>query len=227
MTRQRGFSLIELMAVLGIVTALVLVAAPFMRDAGRDLRLKAAARDLAGALQVARAQAIRTRTNHVVMFGTTPGGNALPAPAIILQDDDGDGEIDANEAVTFVPQDPGNEFQGIARTTRYGKTMSIGVPVDDPDPMDLFAGAAEDITSFRGPNGGNVNQIVFQPDGIPRTYDPGPPFALDTVGSGAGAIYLTNGNPNTGEYGRDYAVVLTALGAVRVSQWDPSAGAWQ
>jgi hypothetical protein len=68
---------------------------------------------------------------------------------------------------------------------------------------------------------------VFQPDGIPRTYDVGPPLDVGNVGSGAGAIYLTNGNPNTGEPGRDYAIVVKALGGVRVSGWDDTAGAWQ
>lgn len=225
--RRNGFSLVELMVVLGIVGALVVIAAPSLTDAARHTRLKAAARDMAGALQTARAQAIRTQTNHVVMFGTAPSGAALPAPAIILQDTDGDGEIDAGETVTFVPLDAGTEFQGTPQTTRYGKTNAIGVPVDDPDPLGLFAAPSVAPTSFRDPGGASTNQVVFQPDGIPRTYDPGPPFNLGPIGSGVGAIYLTNGDPAQGTSGRDYAVVVTALGGVRVSQWDVGDGAWQ
>jgi len=225
--RERGFSVVELMVVLGVVSALVLVGAPYLRDAARHTRLKAAARDMAGALQMARAQAIRTQTNHVVMFGTTPGGNALPAPAIVLADADGDGEIDPGETVIFVPADPGREFQGIPRTTRYGKTAAVGVPGDAPDPLNLFNDASGAISSLRDPAGGNTNQIVFLPDGIPRTYDPGPPFDIGVVGSAAGAIYLTNGDPANGEPGRDYAIVMKPLGGVRVSQWDPAAGAWR
>lgn len=225
----RAFSIIELMAVLGVITALVMVSAPYLTNAGRDARLKGAARDIAGAIQVARAQAIRTRTNHVVMFGTTPNGNPLPSAALILTDTDGDGEIDNNETVRMVPQDPGNEFQGIPGTTRYGKTAGAGSPADDPDPLNQFAGAGGTVTptSFQGPGGGAVNWLVFQPDGIPRTFQPGPPFQMGNVGTASGAIYLTNGNPATGEPGRDYAIVLTALGGIRVSQWDPAQGNWQ
>jgi prepilin-type N-terminal cleavage/methylation domain-containing protein len=225
--RQRGFSLIELMVIVAIISAMTLIGAPYLRDAARHARLKAATRDMAGAIQLARAQAIRTQVNHVVMFGTTPNGNALPSPAIVLSDDDGDGEIDPGEEVTYVPRDPGREFQGIPRTARFGKTNGAGVPGDDPDPLNLFAGASTLVSSFQDPSGANANQLVFQPDGIPRTYDPGPPFDLGGVGSGAGAIYVTNGNPDTGEQGRDYAIVVKPLGGVRVSGWDDAAGAWQ
>ena len=224
---RHGFYIIELMVVLAIVTALIVVAAPTLRDAARNARLKGATRDLAGAIQYARAQAIRTRVNQVVMFGTTPAGNPLPAPAIVLADADGDGNIDLGETVQFVPTDPGREFQGVPLTTQFGKTNAVGVPGGDPDPLGVFAAPTNAIASFRDPSGGNSNQLVFQPDGIPRTYDPGPPFNLGTVGSGAGAIYLTNGNPATGERGRDYAIVVRPLGGVRVSVWDPSAGGWE
>mgnify|MGYP002626095016 CR=1 FL=1 len=225
--RRDGFSVIELMVVLGIVSALVVIGAPYLRDAARHTRLKSATRDLAGALHLARSQAIRTQVNHVVMFGTTPNGNVLPSAALILQDTDADGEIDPGETVTMVPRDPGQEFQGIPGTTRYGKTAAGGVPGDDPDPLGLFAAPSAEVASFTDPNGASTNQIVFLPDGIPRTYDPGPPLDMGTVGSAAGAIYLTNGNPATGEPGRDYAIVLKPLGGVRVTQWDTSAGAWQ
>jgi len=225
--KERGFSIVELMVVLGIVSALVVLGAPYLRDAARHTRLKAAARDIAGAIQMARAQAIRTQTNQVVMFNTTPGGAPLPAPVLVLADADADGQIDVGETVTFVPRDAGREFQGLPRTARFGKTSAIGVPADDPDPLNLFGGASINVSSFQDPAGNNTNQLVFQPDGIPRTYDVGPPFGLGNVGSGAGAIYLTNGDPQTGEPGRDYAIVVRPLGGVRVTQWDPASGAWQ
>ena len=161
------------------------------------------------------------------MFQTTPDGSALPAPAIVLADADADGHIDLGETVILVPTDVGREFQGLPRTARYGKTSGVSVPADDPDPLGVFAAPTEAVTSFQTPSGANANQLVFQPDGFPRSYDPGPPFDLGAVGSGAGAIYLTNGNPLTGENGRDYAIVIKPLGGVRVSGWDPAVGAWQ
>jgi hypothetical protein len=42
---------------------------------------------------------------------------------------------------------------------------------------------------------------------------------LSPIGDGGGAVYLTNGQ-------RDYAVVLSPLGAVRVHAWNVGAGAW-
>jgi prepilin-type N-terminal cleavage/methylation domain-containing protein len=227
MKRQRGFSLVEMMVVVAIAGALVVVAAPALRDAARHTRLKGATRDIAGALHYARAQAIRTRVNHIVMFGTTPNGNPLPSAAIVLTDDDADGQIDLNETVMMVPRDPGRQFQGLPLTAAFGKTLANGVPADAPDPLGLFDDATDAVSSFQDPSGAATNQIVFQPDGIPRTYDPGPPFDLGTVGSGGGAIFLTNGDPATGQPGRDYAIVVQPLGGVRVSVWNPVAGAWQ
>lgn len=58
---------------------------------------------------------------------------------------------------------------------------------------------------------------MFRGDGIPVTFDAG--CNVGTIGSGNGAVYVTNGD-------RDYAVVLTALGAVRVHAWNAVEGAW-
>ena len=155
------------------------------------------------------------------LFAKTLGDTAL------VQTRECDDPAKGKGVFALVPLDAGTEFQGTPQTTRYGKTNAIGVPVDDPDPLGLFAAPSVAPTSFRDPGGASTNQVVFQPDGIPRTYDPGPPFNLGPIGSGVGAIYLTNGDPAQGTSGRDYAVVVTALGGVRVSQWDVGDGAWQ
>jgi hypothetical protein len=60
---------------------------------------------------------------------------------------------------------------------------------------------------------------VFRPDGIPRGYSTGP-YAEGAIGTGGGAVYLTNGI-------RDYAIVLSPLGGVQVDAWDVGSGAWR
>ena len=46
------------------------------------------------------------------------------------------------------------------------------------------------------------------------------PYQEGAIGTGAGAVYLTNG-------ARDYAIVLSPLGGVRVSAWDGSLNQWR
>jgi hypothetical protein len=43
--------------------------------------------------------------------------------------------------------------------------------------------------------------------------------ALSPAGGGGGALYLTDGE-------RDYAIVLSPIGGVRVHLWIPANGAW-
>ena len=49
--------------------------------------------------------------------------------------------------------------------------------------------------------------MLFRPEGTPLAFDTS--CVTDTIGSGAGGVYLTNAE-------RDVAVVLSPLGATRV-----------
>ena len=69
------------------------------------------------------------------------------------------------------------------------------------------------------PDGDPARWVAFQPDGIPRAFTDGP-LLTGAVGTGNGAVYVTDGN-------RDFAVVLTALGAIRVHAFDKGAGTWR
>ena len=73
-------------------------------------------------------------------------------------------------------------------------------------------------TSFTDPAGASVRWVVFRPDGVPVAFDAA--CNLGATGTGGGAVYFTNTR-------RDYAVVLSPLGGVRVHSWDPGAGAWR
>ena len=69
--------------------------------------------------------------------------------------------------------------------------------------------------TFTDRNGNPVSWVMFRADGIPVTFDAA--CTPGTLGSGNGAVYATNGL-------RDYAVVLTALGGVRVHVFGTGAG---
>jgi hypothetical protein len=183
--------------------------------------VKSAARDAAGAFELARSEAIRTGSNHIVFFGdpgdTDPGGTPLAGPAgwvpILILDD-------GQAATANCEIDPGENRRGI-------------LPVDDVTwgissataraPDDLGAGGFSPPQStgstFADPGGTAVRWVMFRSDGIPVpfAYSGGTCGAIGATGSGGGALYVTNGK-------RDYAVVLSPLGGVRVHAW--SVGGW-
>jgi hypothetical protein len=124
-------------------------------------------------------------------------------PIVIVRDVADNCMIDAADPQELIYAKPGLSWG----TTVSGTTV---VPTD--------VGAADHSSGSSFQRGGAVtNWVRFGRDGIPEVFDaacnPGPGL------TGGGAIYLTNGR-------RDYAVVMSALGAVRVHNWLEGAGAW-
>jgi prepilin-type N-terminal cleavage/methylation domain-containing protein len=70
-TNSRGFTLIELMACLGVGGLLMVIAIPAFRNTLPGLRLNDAARQVATELQQVRMKAIAQSVPHQVNFGTT------------------------------------------------------------------------------------------------------------------------------------------------------------
>jgi type IV fimbrial biogenesis protein FimT len=75
---QHGFTILELMVVVGLVAILSAVAIPGMQDFIRNNRLTSAANDLLRSTQLARSEAIKQQQNIVVCASTDP---SAPAPA--------------------------------------------------------------------------------------------------------------------------------------------------
>lgn len=215
--RKGGVTLIEIAVILAIAGILAALAVPLLQDTRSTLRVKRAARDLADILLLARGEAIRTSTNHIVFFWLDAQGNALVDPAgnraaaALISDNDADGVFDPGELVQWVPADP-------ALAWGVGPAGPIGTPPGDPDPNNTFTLG----WTFHDTANNPTQWVVFNPDGIPRGFSIAPfnDGGAAGVGTGNGGAYVTDGR-------HDYAVVLNALGGVRVHTFDPSLNAWR
>ena len=95
MTNSRGMTLLELMVAVAIVAILAGIGAPEFKQWAAGQRLNSSARDVHLVLQSARAEAIKTGDNVVVVF--TEGVGAA-GQYLAFVDDDGDRTQDAGEA---------------------------------------------------------------------------------------------------------------------------------
>ena len=217
---QAGHTLPEIIVIAATVGALVSMAIPGTHNYLEEQASIDMARGIARVFHIARTEALRTGRNHVVFFsvgGAGDGGgtalldgNSEPAAALLL--DDGptgapgqNCRIDAGENTRTITADSdlswGQTFAGATRA-----------------PGDLSGAPIGSGSTFVTPTGVPTTWVLFRPDGTPVAADslcnPG------TVGSGNGAIYFTNGD-------RDHAIVMSALGDVRIHRWDRAAGAWK
>jgi len=216
--RQVGFTIIEVMVVVAIIAVFTALAVPSWRQYQANLQLRAAVRTVANAFSYARAHALATGNRHVVVFSIDPNdvcGNAIedaqtnPVPVLVFEDLNGDCCYDANE----------NRL-----TERAVAGVNWGVSPHPPgglppaSPEDVGAGDYSTGSSFAEPDGSDAAWVSFGPDGIPLAFNAA--CNLGTTGTGAGAVYVTNGN-------RDYAVVLNPLGTANVERFDPAQNQWE
>lgn len=221
---KAGFTLVEVMIVVALIGILAAVSSPVVSGFFLNIRAKAAARSVADALRLARTDAIRTGSPHIVFFSaaaagdppaTDPAGTALgadpttggPYPIFTLRDDAAGASncrIDAGEARTTV---------AAQKDIAWGSAVSgvTAAPGDDPL-ADHSSGS-----SFRTAAGASITWVMFRGNGLPVGFDTA--CNVDPVGTAGGAIYLTNGR-------RDYAIVLSPLGTVRVHAFEQGAGRW-
>jgi prepilin-type N-terminal cleavage/methylation domain-containing protein len=217
-SRQAGFTVIEIMVVVAIIAILAALAVPSWRQYQANLRLRASVRTVSNAFSYARAHALATGNRHVVVFSLTPNdvcGSAIedvqgnPVPVLVFEDLNGDCCFDVNETRLTEPAVAG---------VSWGVTAHPPGGLPPAAPEDTGAGTYTTGSSFAEPDGSDAAWVSFGPDGIPLAFNVA--CNLGTTGTGAGAIYLTNGN-------RDYAVVLNPLGTGNVERFDPVQGQWE
>jgi type II secretory pathway pseudopilin PulG len=215
-------TLVEVAIVVALIGVLAALSAPSFDQWFANQRVKAAARSVSDGFRIARADAIRSGRPHIVYLSAALAGNA-PAtdPAgTALGVDPGTGgpvpllEIDDSVASNCLID--AGEAQRTVRAER-GVAWGFGPSGGAVAPGDTGGGAVASGSSFTDAAGTPVTWVRFRPDGVPVTFDVG--CNLGPVGRGGGAVYVTNGN-------RDYAVVLTPLGNVRVHAWESGGGTW-
>lgn len=210
-----GFTVLELLVAIAIIGVMAALAVPSVRQVRANTRLKEVVRDVADAFHTARQRAVANRRNHIVYLGqTAPNptdvcGNVFPVVAsgietraMVLDDQDGDCCIDAGEIIDRVVSDD----------VQWGVVNAAAAA-----PNDGGLGAMATGSSFADPAGTQARWVLFRPDGVPVAVDNA--CTLGNVGTGTGGVYLNNGN-------REYAVVLTALGGVRVHGFEQGVADW-
>jgi type IV fimbrial biogenesis protein FimT len=93
-----GFTLIELMVVVGIVGILAVVGMPAMRDMVVSNRMKTLSLDIYTSLSLARSEAIKRNSNNVSMIAASGGWQN---GWTVCVDDNADGDCDTGEAVVI------------------------------------------------------------------------------------------------------------------------------
>lgn len=211
-------TLLELVVSLALVGVMVALAASTLSNWGENQRAATSARSVADAFSLARAEAIRTGSNHVVAFDIETGLAGISSDVVIVNDgpaSTSNCRIDDGGLVHRISLEQGVSF---------GSDPSLANGTAAPNDSGASGNQANG-SSFTNATTGDASWVMFFADGLPRRFtqngdtNPCPAANLGPVGQAGGAIYVTNGN-------RDYAIVMSPLGTVRLHRWQEGAAGW-
>jgi prepilin-type N-terminal cleavage/methylation domain-containing protein len=163
---ERGFQLIELLAVLAVCGIGAAIAVPPLLRAAARFRVELAAEEVAGALRQARLVAIRQSANVAVRFRVA-GSDVSFA---LYRDGDGDGVLNRDIDAGVDPEvAPPRRLMHVGGDVRFGLP---GRPVRDPgdprawlqNPADPVRFNRSDLASF-SPLGGSTPGSLYLTDG--------------------------------------------------------------
>lgn len=185
-----GFSLLELMIVMGISITIAAIAVPQFLNAYYDIRLKSAATDLSGFFQRARIQSARQNQAYSIGYRVNVAG--------------------ANEAFLDLNNN-GAWDQGEPLLT-FSKSVSpaAGAPGGNP-PNYVLVGDTAGVTYD------NATTLGYSSRGLPCAYVAGPPAVCTTPAGGYFVYYLKDQRPNSVGWA---AVIVTRSGRSKISLWN-------
>lgn len=169
MRKNSGFSLMELLLVIGMIAIIVSIGMPSLLKYRSKAQLGEATREVFGGLQKAKMEAIRN--NRFCVFSFNPkniNGVDYSFHVFIDESDPRNHEFDAG-VDTFV--------------TGYRQQDYPGVELDD----DYGGGTGIVFEADSNPN--NLPVIAFAPDGIPKKLPP-------SSSLNSGSLYFTDGKEN-------------------------------
>lgn len=169
--QERGFQLAELTVVLAIfILFLTLTAPPILRISG-ELRLRLAAEEVATAMYLARATAVRYCANVALKFRPRADGRSTWA---LYRDGDGDGVLTKDIDKGVDPQvRPPQELEQLGSRVRFG--FPPGRPARDPGDPSSRLRRGDDPIRFN-----NSDLASFGPLG---TATPGTVYLTDNAGA--------------------------------------------
>ena len=158
-TSTRGYSLLEVLAVISIMVIVGGAAVPLGHGGAERARASGAASYLAGRLAVARLEAVRRSTNVAIRFIPTAGGYSLRA----FVDGNGNGVLTSDIVSGIDPpispeEQIDNHFSGVS----FGILPNVtAIDPNDPfNPNDPIQIGASTLVSF-GPTGSSTSGTLF------------------------------------------------------------------
>jgi prepilin-type N-terminal cleavage/methylation domain-containing protein len=178
--QQRGFSLLEMIAVMSIGMVMMAITFISLQPALQDARVNTAYNTVLGQMRMARQKAVDNREQFIVCFGTdTPKGAATPLGTPTAQSIT-TFQWPVGTALSAAVEISAAQLQGDLKFQTLS-TPSPGIPTSPSTVPDGFGVGGVALDFDQGVSGGVADQIMFQPDGSAR----------DTNGNvNSGVLYL-------------------------------------